>query len=1135
MSEPEGFDYGRLWYIPIRDGEKLPAERWGGYGQEFDEVEHVHRADDLEDLDHDRWGACGYEAGDSALSDYNLFVIDFDFYEQEDSDFGIEDITSARGGSIEFPVAESPSGGAHAYAAVADSGRESDFDVEHPWIDLRGEAVKAHVVAPSGIPGNAGSDYELVYDTRIPVFNDFHELCESIGLGQEYILEYTGSDPKNFDFEIAEDAPDDMPYCYRAALSLRQAPDEIAEAANHHKVNTYAAMLGLSHGYDPDAVIEHFKEFPPEGDDANVDEDLTEYHVNLLAEKFGRKSLSPPSLKSLQEVGILSAGETCDCDLPNHESNRRDPADLDYTEIRRGRAILQAQTTPTEPAGDLEHKNGCYGYKRVIRDENGERKGVEFETVTNFTLKTQAILDTHRGKLMRIEVEPNSPLEESYEVTVHPQVFNEPRKFREEVVRGLTTAFTPQRKPAAEVLAELRRTVGSQNARRHQGTEHIGLHGDGYDELVTPEGTLKADGWSDDPEYLYYAKGGDQESTSALAEKWQLSPDQGHEYDPDVVAEICETLPWVRLPDRGLPVLAWYYSAPLRPLITDWTGEGTGQGQFNLLQVAGGTETGKTSALELYYQLLGADPTPYGCDDTKFTTEKKLATSCGLPVWLDEYKPSDMAEGKVKSLHRTFRNIYRGYNINKGRGDLSDVTFRGRAPLVFSGEQTVEEPAVRRRTIITRFSTKALDGEQRDAYQRLLGAPLHNHALAYYRYVLDVGPETLREWWDAAEKRAKQLRDRLGYTSIEDNSSEMQGLQTVVFGYRLFREFATAHGADESELPGQEYVEDAVAHLAENIGAGGRRREHIDEFTELVAQAATDAYLEEGVNYRTLSSQKFGKEVLAFHMPSTFNQVKRYVREYNLEEEYSLLSKNDYVDSYADKVEAPKAYPLATSKRVRGLEAGSKAVFIDPDLATETLGQAFPLKAFFDDEDGEAVGDAPEEIQAVAAGAKGTTLEGRVETVDTPPADQVAQKARLVDETGEITVTVWADANIEDLEEGSCYRLYQVEIDTWQGDLTAYVNSHSDVQQIQEGVGNAPGANVDAEGRRAAAQHLVDLFRKEGVESREEAVTPPRAAGMAGDDDLDPDTVARALEYGAAEMNPALFQRDSEASEYWLN
>jgi len=177
--------------------------------------------------------------------------------------------------------------------------------------------------------------------------------------------------------------------------------------------------------------------------------------------------------------------------------------------------------------------------------------------------------------------------------------------------------------------------------------------------------------------------------------------------------------------------------------------------------------------------------------------------------------------------------------------------------------------------------------------------------------------------------------------------------------------------------------------------------------------------------------------------------------------------------------------------------------------------------------------------------------------VDTPPADQVAQKARLVDETGEITVTVWADANIEDLEESSCYRLYQVEIDTWQGDLTAYVNSHSDVQQIQEGAGNAPGANVDAEsqeqldaaadggagtgppadaeGRRAAAQHLADLFRKEGVESREEAVTPPRAAGMAGHDDLDPDTVARALEYGAAEMNPALFQRDSEASEYWLN
>lgn len=79
------------------------------------------------------------------------------------------------------------------------------------------------------------------------------------------------------------------------------------------------------------------------------------------------------------------------------------------------------------------------------------------------------------------------------------------------------------------------------------------------------------------------------------------------------------------------------------------------------------------------------------------------------------------------------------------------------------------------------------------------------------------------------------------------------------------------------------------------------------------------------------------------------------------------------------------------------------------------------------------------------------------------------------------------------------------------------------------------GPPTDAEGSRATAQRLAEVFRREGIDDPDAAVAAPGAAGLAADEDLTPDQVATALEYGATEMNPALFQRDPEGGGYWLN
>lgn len=811
-----------------------------------------------------------------------------------------------------------------------------------------------------------------------------------------------------------------------------------------------------------------------------------------------------------------------------------DPSTLDYSEVERGEAVLRAETTPENPAGELEYRNGCYGYRWVVRDDDGEIVDSGFDTVTNFTIETVSYLDTYEGELLTLRVHPNHPMEDSYEVEVHPTVFNEARDFREEVVRGRTTWFQPSRanRPAQQVLSDLRQTAGSQKAPEHTGTEYIGLHGDDYDEWVTPDGTLTADGWSDEAEYKFYEKGGDMNSSSSLAEKWALDPDDGADYDQDTVAGICEKLPWTRLPERGLPVLGWYYAAALKPLVYNEFGN-NGERQFNLLQVIGGTGTGKTSTLEMFYELFGANPNPYGCGDKGFTIEKKLSSSCGLPIWLDEYKPTDLAQGKMDWLHRRLREVFRGQSLSKGLPSLGEVTFTFRAPVVFSGEQVVEKPAVRRRTVVTQFSTTSTKGEYRETFKELQSGAysFRDHALAYYQYILETDESEFSALWDAAGEKVEQFLDELQIDSLNEDS-EVQGLKTIVFGYEVFNDFAQAMGADASVLPDETHLREAIAHVAENIGPDGRRREHIDDFTELVAQAALEDYIEEGVHYRILDSQKHGGKVLAFHMPTTFTAVKRFMRDYNLENEYSLLGKTDFLDNYADKADDASAYPVGTNKQVRGIDNGRRAVKIDVELASETLGEEFELGAFTDVEtksEGQSQPNHPEpmpigeidpskqDIASVIGEVEFRKFNGRNARDEGPD-----WTVTLYDETDEAELVVWDEENIPPLYdeyggfEPDALHVRGVEVGEYDDKVQLTVTDATQIEKAQVGAGATSGEEPDgdqgqlsdteseqtaeadggqpasagnsesrvpddAEDLRADAQRLVELLEQQGV------------------------------------------------------
>lgn len=326
MSEDLAFDHTALRYIELRgDGSKLPAKRWGGYTQNFDEAQYVHTHDEVEMIPGREWGVVDIE--DANVASFALLIFDIDIHKAPDG------FDASR---IEVPddtlIVKSQNGGLHVYFKVNGYQRgelqESDFSMtaKLPFdIDIRGSVVSHHVVAPSDIPG-VGGDYDVVNNESIKPVLKPTEACERITLDGQPLLEFDQrATVGDFEFDRPTDAPDEMPKCYHAGLELRKAnPDD---HPNTHKVNVLTALCGLGAGYSVEEVVSHFVgEYAP---GPNADVGKTEYQVKHLARNLDSGHYSPPSEGTLRDYGVFEDGETCDDDCPIDYHGSNEPHQFD--------------------------------------------------------------------------------------------------------------------------------------------------------------------------------------------------------------------------------------------------------------------------------------------------------------------------------------------------------------------------------------------------------------------------------------------------------------------------------------------------------------------------------------------------------------------------------------------------------------------------------------------------------------------------------------------------------------------------------------------------------------------------------------------------------------------------------------
>ncbi|MFD1569543.1 hypothetical protein [Halorubrum laminariae] len=579
------------------------------------------------------------------------------------------------------------------------------------------------------------------------------------------------------------------------------------------------------------------------------------------------------------------------------------------------------ELTQIDANTDIVARNGAY-----CQPQQRDDGSIVYNPITTFTLSAQAfVVDEHGDEYADIRVHPQSEAEEPYDVVVPWTAFNEPRKLKEEIVIGRTTTFEGQ----SHHINDLRKIVSHQDAPHLQKTDKLGIHGD---EIVTADGVLG----TDNPSHRYV------QSNTNFEQMFKLS-DVGIDDDEESeVAELLELLPKTRNKERLLPILGYWYASLFTPQIREWEGE------VPFLGISAETGSGKSSLFELLNEMIGVKGEPLSVKASQFALKNHFSGATNIPLWLDEYKPSDMPDWKINNLHDYIRKSTRGGIETAGsRTHTGTESWHFGGPIVVSGEQTVKGNAESRRQIEVKILKESV---RDDTYWTQIdggdthedGETIHHdaldvsiHARAIWQYIIDSDDDDLQQHWSSAKEHAHEIANQAGVENIEE--LEIIQLTMVHFGIAVYRHFATTVGADPDIT--EDEIDNALLYIADATGSGNRES-HVDELLRILSEAARKEDAKWETDYAVINAGK-SNEQLCIKLAQAHSTVRKYIRDHDIASDVFNDAK-DYKHRLKELEDDSESYVLNTSKVHRDL---NRCVAIDMEMATEEI-DGFDEQAF---------------------------------------------------------------------------------------------------------------------------------------------------------------------------------------------
>lgn len=288
------------------------------------------------------------------------------------------------------------------------------------------------------------------------------------------------------------------------------------------------------------------------------------------------------------------------------------------------------------------------------------------------------------------------------------------------------------------------------------------------------------------------------------------------------------------------PMIGWFFATPLKKILMEMVGS------FPILFIWGTQGAGKSETTKVFWRLFGMkDVLPYSVTEPEFALISLLSCTDTVPVFLDEYKPRDMGKVRVERLGRFLRRIYGGETEERGRPDLSVVSYKLTTPLALGGEARPEnDPALNERLITVNPSKNHLIHfpEHQAYFNEIRGLDLNMLSLAYAQFALSRDIQTDMD--DVKALVADILTRAPGGKGMSPRF--VNNINAMTLGLAMYMEFADAMGA-KIPTPNLEGIIHRV--VADLIDGDQGAKDGFDNFMERVSVLAQMGYLQHGRQY----------------------------------------------------------------------------------------------------------------------------------------------------------------------------------------------------------------------------------------------------------------------------------------------
>ena len=288
-----------------------------------------------------------------------------------------------------------------------------------------------------------------------------------------------------------------------------------------------------------------------------------------------------------------------------------------------------------------------------------------------------------------------------------------------------------------------------------------------------------------------------------------------------LLGELRRFLPQINDPSTILPIMGWFFAAPLKTLILE-----AGY-KFPLLNVFGTLGSGKTATLtKVFLPLLGlTDPATNTANTTDFVLRRLFSSTNAIPVVFGEYRAST-TQNANNDFYQLLRMSYDSGMDSRGRRDLTTVTYRLSAPVVIDGEDPLTDPALRQRSILVNMNPKnVIEGSPAySAFYHLADLKLGGFSKRYIQRTLSETPGTIRKRMEQALELSRTICPGFIPDRIRNN------LAVILMGLELFNEHLHTWGQKKVA-----WTAVAFSPMLGNVMlrlASGTQRILIDDFIE---------------------------------------------------------------------------------------------------------------------------------------------------------------------------------------------------------------------------------------------------------------------------------------------------------------